>query len=320
MPNAGRHRILSVAVVYALLNACSGGGGSDASPAGPRSTVTAVAVTPATAYLLAGATQPFLATVAGTGSFDPSVTWSSTGGFFSSTGGAATSFMAPATSGSYTITVRSVQDPTKMASAMVNPVSPFAFRIKRQDAYNASNVLQTYWLYTYSGGNALSKTETYSNTNTLLQVARTTIDLAGHRSRTDNYDASGVLTSYTTVDYYDYYLPSRNTNFSTAGVMTSRTEMTFDPLTRTKLTADGYGATGVLTSHYVFAYDAGKNRTTNTIYNSLNVVTGKTIYEYAGGALAKCTFYDANNVITGSRVFTFETIPTTEDLFAFGNW
>jgi hypothetical protein len=279
-----------------------------------------VSVTPLTVYLVAGARQDFTATVTGTGSFDPSVTWTATAGSFTSTGGTPTAFIAPTTAGNWIITARSVQDATKTATAVVNPVSPFAARLTRQDAYSAATGVTTYWTYTYFASNALAKVENYSPTSSFIGVTNYTIDGAGHRSRTDSYNASGVLSAYQTVEYNDNYLPIRATMYSATGVMTSRVENTFDAVTRTKLTQSNYSSSNTLSTRYVFTYDASNQRTTNTAYNAAGTMIGKTVYEFANGLMTKCTFYDASNAITGWRIFTYEQLPTTEDLFAFGAW
>jgi hypothetical protein len=310
---------MTAVAVAALLPACAGGGG-DMTISAPTSSVTSVTVSPSTAYLVAGARQMFVATVGGTGSYDPSVTWTATAGSFTSTGGTSTTYIAPSSAGSWTITAQSVQDRTRTSSAVLNPVNPYSARLRRQEAYSPTTGLTTYWTYTYSSTNSLLKVENYSPASAFQGVTNYTIDLAGHRTRTDVYGSTGALTSYQLIEYSDNYLPIRLTTFSAAGVLTSRTENTFDPATRTKLSSDNYGSSNTLTSRYVFTYDAGNNRTTNTNYSSTGAVTGRTVYEFVNGLMTKCTFYDANNVITGWRIFIFDLIPTTEDLFAFGAW
>jgi len=83
------------------------------------STVTGVTVSPSTVSLLPGAAQAFTSSETGTGSYSKSVTWSCTGGTITS-GGA---YTAPATSGTYTVTATSTQDPTKKGTAAVTVTS-----------------------------------------------------------------------------------------------------------------------------------------------------------------------------------------------------
>lgn len=105
-------------VVSILLLACSGaGGGGGNTP--PAPTITSVSVTPTSPSLLPNGTQVFTAMVAGTGSFSSGVQWSSPAGSFSNATANPTTFTAPATGGTYTVTVASTQDLTKTASAVV---------------------------------------------------------------------------------------------------------------------------------------------------------------------------------------------------------
>jgi hypothetical protein len=76
-----------------------------------------VTIAPSAATLSAGATQQFSATVTGTN--DPRVTWTATGGTIDSTTGI---FTASAIPGTYQVTVTSVADPTKSAIATVTVV------------------------------------------------------------------------------------------------------------------------------------------------------------------------------------------------------
>jgi Zn-dependent metalloprotease len=78
----------------------------------PSGTV-AVALTPTTATVAAGATYQFTASV--TGSTNTAVTWTTTGGTVSTAG----LFTAPATAGTYTVKATSAADTTKSASATV---------------------------------------------------------------------------------------------------------------------------------------------------------------------------------------------------------
>jgi hypothetical protein len=112
-----------------LLSACCGGGG----PASvtPVSGITSVTVTPNPATATIGTEVQFTATVAGTGSFVNTVTWSVAGpsgwtgsiGSISSSGLYETPYPAPAT---VTVTATSTQDTTKSGSVVVTLAPPAA--------------------------------------------------------------------------------------------------------------------------------------------------------------------------------------------------
>lgn len=76
-----------------------------------------VAVSPSTASLSVGGTQGFSASI--TGGTNNALTWNCTGGNLSSTTGANTTWTAPGTAGTYTITATSQADSRAVASATV---------------------------------------------------------------------------------------------------------------------------------------------------------------------------------------------------------
>lgn len=76
-----------------------------------------VSISPTSASIATGGTQPFSATV--TGTTNSAVTWSANGGSVSSSG----LYTAPGTPGTYTVTATSVADSTKSATATVNVTS-----------------------------------------------------------------------------------------------------------------------------------------------------------------------------------------------------
>ena len=59
----------------ALVLGCGGGGSGDTGPVQTGPTITGVTMTPTAATVTIGATQPFTATVSGTGAFNSAVTW-----------------------------------------------------------------------------------------------------------------------------------------------------------------------------------------------------------------------------------------------------
>ncbi len=87
---------------------------------GVRSVVTGVTLTPSTTNLKAGEAIMVTAQVLGLGGPATGVTWTATGGTVAGNG----LYTAPLVGGQYTLTARSIQDPTKMASmtVMVSPV------------------------------------------------------------------------------------------------------------------------------------------------------------------------------------------------------
>jgi hypothetical protein len=93
------------------------GGGSSTPP--PSSSITGVTIACPEPTLPQGLVEQCKATVQGSGTFDPSVTWQASAG--SITAGL---FAAPKTSGSVTITATSVADKTKSATATVNVTAP----------------------------------------------------------------------------------------------------------------------------------------------------------------------------------------------------
>jgi hypothetical protein len=77
-----------------------------------------VSISPVSATLFPGGTQPFTATV--TNALNTAVTWSATGGTVSASG----LYTAGAATGSFTVTAASVQDVTRSASAAIMIVNP----------------------------------------------------------------------------------------------------------------------------------------------------------------------------------------------------
>jgi uncharacterized protein YjdB len=84
----------------------------------------AISVTPTSASVQVGQTQPCSATV--TNATDTTVLWTTTGGALSSTStpsGTSVTWTAPQVAGTYTVTAKSQQDPTKTATFAIR-VSP----------------------------------------------------------------------------------------------------------------------------------------------------------------------------------------------------
>jgi parallel beta-helix repeat protein len=97
------------------------------------SSITAVAVSPATLTLNTTAQNQFTATVTGTGSYSSAVTWSAQRGTITTTG----LYSAPTTSGTDVITVKSVQDTTKSATASLTVTSTQALAGTSVKSYGA---------------------------------------------------------------------------------------------------------------------------------------------------------------------------------------
>ena len=117
-------------VSFFALVGCGGGGSGSQSPPPPPPEITSVVVTPNSAPVLTGASQLFTAQVAGTGSFNASVTWSVNGvnggnsTFGTIVGGKYTApAVLPAPSG-VTITATSVQEPAVFGSSIAVLYAP----------------------------------------------------------------------------------------------------------------------------------------------------------------------------------------------------
>jgi len=143
-------------------------------PQGTGATITSVFISPPALGLSVGTQNQFSATVAGTGSFSSATTWSAQRGTVTATG----LYTAPATSGTDLVSVTSVQDPTKSATATITviaagPVTP---------TITAVTVSPTSW--TLSAGTqkqftaVVSGTGTF-NTNVTWSAQHGSIDIAG---------------------------------------------------------------------------------------------------------------------------------------------
>lgn len=114
-----------LALVIGTISCSGGGGGSSTPPAASTSAIT-VLVSPATAKVLMGGTQPFTATVSG--SSNKAVNWSVQEG---AAGGSITSaglYTAPPVPGTYHVVASSQADATKSAAAIIT-VPPFSVAI-----------------------------------------------------------------------------------------------------------------------------------------------------------------------------------------------
>ena len=117
--------LLSLSLVGSLCFAGCGGVTTRSTPPSSAPSVTAVSVSCAAASLQPGQTSQCSATVAGTGSYSPSVTWSAVSGTISSSG----LYTAPSTvptSGSDSVKATSTEDPTKQGTAKISITAPAA--------------------------------------------------------------------------------------------------------------------------------------------------------------------------------------------------
>jgi subtilisin family serine protease len=91
-----------------------------------------VTITPETVTIPAAGTQQFTATV--TGLSNTAVTWSATGGMIAASGNTAT-YIAGSATGTFAVTVTSVADPERAATAQINivPAAPVGVRILSAD-------------------------------------------------------------------------------------------------------------------------------------------------------------------------------------------
>ncbi len=121
--NACARTALAIAV-FSLLLLIACGGGTVTSSSAPASAVTAVTVSCTPEQVAVNATSQCTPTVAGTGSYNNSVTWSVSGGGTISSNGV---YTAPATAPNppmVTVTATSVQDTTKSGSFALTVSSP----------------------------------------------------------------------------------------------------------------------------------------------------------------------------------------------------
>jgi hypothetical protein len=118
---------LASSAVFALVLGCGGGGSGSYTP--PVNAITGVTLTPSAPTVTLGSTVQFTATVSGTGTFNPAVTWLVTGpaGWTSSAGSVdktglyESPFPAPATA---TVTAYAAADASKSASATITLQAP----------------------------------------------------------------------------------------------------------------------------------------------------------------------------------------------------
>jgi hypothetical protein len=99
--------------IYTLTATNAGGSAFASTTVTVTSPAISVSVTPTSATLAPGGSQQFSATV--TGASNASVTWTATGGTIDASG----LYTAGATTGSFTVTANSVQDPSRSATATV---------------------------------------------------------------------------------------------------------------------------------------------------------------------------------------------------------
>lgn len=135
-------------IFCALLTACAGGGGGGNGGSTCVSSTAAVAVDPGAATVVAGTTQPFVATV--TGAADTSVTWSvqegAGGGTVSNTG----VYTAPTSPGTYHVVATSQADscasevvtvtvvPAQVITVSISPAGPVTVRPGGSQAFFAT--------------------------------------------------------------------------------------------------------------------------------------------------------------------------------------
>ena len=105
------------AALLLLLTMVGCGGGSDSNNGGGGNTISGLAITPAATQVRPGGTRSFQYNITGSGTPNQSVTWtvSANGGTVDQHG----FYTAPATVGTAQVTVTSMADPTKTATAQV---------------------------------------------------------------------------------------------------------------------------------------------------------------------------------------------------------
>jgi len=179
-----RIRLLAVAVCLAAWQvACGGSGGGSINPTPP--TITSVAVSPAMATVATGKTATFTASVAGTGSYSSSVTWTASAGTISSSG----VLTAPGTSGTVTVTATSTEDLTKKGTATVTVVTPLS-SVTITAASPSVNA---------GGTDALSAAVTGGTGNATVSWSATAGTLSPTTGASTTYTAPATVSASTTV-------------------------------------------------------------------------------------------------------------------------
>src|ERR1700744_1844676 len=105
-------------IVLAAMQGCSSSGGSTNQGQGLSTSSVAVAVTPSSASMDAGASQVFKATVTGD-STDSGVSWAVTGGTLSAETTSSVTLTAPSAAGSVTLTATSKANASKIAKVAI---------------------------------------------------------------------------------------------------------------------------------------------------------------------------------------------------------
>ena len=115
-------RNMMIALLIAAVMAASGCGGGSASPTPPTPSAISVQISPTTATVFQGATQPFTATVSG--STNTTVAWSVQEGALGGTITAAGSYRAPVAAGTFHVIATSQADTSKIAIATITVPGP----------------------------------------------------------------------------------------------------------------------------------------------------------------------------------------------------
>ena len=148
-----------------------------------------ITISPTSASLVSNGTQQFTATVSG--SSNPAVTWSATGGTVSTSG----LYTAPNSAGTYTVTVTSTANPSASAAATVTVAAPVQHTVTLSWAASTATV-SGYNIYrgTVSGG-------PYTQINTALDATTSYVDSTVQSGQTYYYvttavSAAGVESAY----------------------------------------------------------------------------------------------------------------------------
>lgn len=192
-------------------------------------------------------------------------------------------------------------------------------RLNRQDSYDASGVLDGYWIYSYNN-NSLERTDKYNRSDVRIEYSIYIYDSNGYKIRVDLYNEQDSNFQFSILEYDSAGRPIIAINYDNNGKQISRSMQSFISTSKIKSKVEYYDVFDLLTSYKIFDYDQTNRRIKSTAYDASGKIRSFGNYTYTGGLLSRVITYINSSTIDKYRAFTFENKPTTEDYFLFGNW